>query len=239
SEAVCEQDTRCQFATDLCDVAAGRKCELAGCSVYQLNGECNADPRCTWDATLCTMNPCSQYTAELCCDSVTECSWDTSTSPATCQLKMCYSIALQSACGQNPECMWSAGEDRCVDLDCGAYAEACPCANRDKCFWKNGMPAQCTLARYGMCPLMDVAVVFDGSTRSRDAYGRHPDGLIGVLEQLRAWAKGLPLSGEGYAVADAASPATGATRLSFLQFGTDSNGSASTATGNATAGALS
>ncbi|KAJ9459146.1 hypothetical protein DIPPA_31358, partial [Diplonema papillatum] len=114
--AVCEQDTKCRWATDPCDSAAGPVCELASCSVYLVTTECNGDPRCSMNGTQCQMKPCAEYASELCCDRVTECGWDVSTSPATCQLKTCYRITQPASCGANLECMWSASENRCVDL---------------------------------------------------------------------------------------------------------------------------
>ncbi|KAJ9459156.1 hypothetical protein DIPPA_31345 [Diplonema papillatum] len=236
--ALCAQETECQWATDPCNTTAGPVCQLAGCSAYTVASECNSDPRCSTSTTQCQLKPCAVHASELCCDKVTECGWDVSTSPATCQLKTCYTFTQPASCGANLECMWSLSESRCVDLACAEFSDECSCGQMESCFWKKGVPGLCTFSRYGMCPAMDVVVVFDGSARSAETYGRHPDGFIGVLSRLQEWAQGLPLSGESYIVGDASSLATSAVRLSFLQFRSD-NGAASVVAGKATNGHLS
>ncbi|KAJ9448643.1 hypothetical protein DIPPA_29091 [Diplonema papillatum] len=217
--AACAADSLCAWTiVDPCDPQAGSSCQLAGCILYRNRTECLADSRCVLDPDdQCQNDPCFEYADELCCDRRAECAWNTSTSPASCRLGPCYAVGTEPACEADEACMWAAAAGGCVDLDCRAFGAQCACNQRPGCFWKNSRVPECTAAKYGVCPTMDVVVVFDGSLNMNQQFGRHPAGFVAVIEALRTWASELPLSSESASIGDESPRATELVRLAFVQ----------------------
>eukprot|EP01062_Namystynia_karyoxenos_P083753 TRINITY_DN96_c0_g1_i3.p1 TRINITY_DN96_c0_g1~~TRINITY_DN96_c0_g1_i3.p1 ORF type:complete len:5058 (+),score=1946.10 TRINITY_DN96_c0_g1_i3:478-15174(+) len=242
-ETTCNQDGECDWNTKKSPPECGQK----QCATYDTEVKCGTNSDCTWGTakqpsarrqggtyvfrnelscsvgkgstadydnrykkSVADWKECAQY----CNDNAAVCTCFLLSSSndcvlrSNCEFNLCTKDATQTA----------YAIEQCVQKSCNDETK-CPCKNDPDCFWDEtaGTGGACKTAAFGQCPTMDVAVLFDGSDGMSKAFGRHTNGYVGVVEVLKDWAAGLPLSGESATVGSAA-VATGQTRVAFVQF---------------------
>eukprot|EP00756_Hemistasia_phaeocysticola_P042465 Hpha_TRINITY_DN16972_c1_g1::TRINITY_DN16972_c1_g1_i5::g.55882::m.55882 len=184
---------------------------------------CTGDARCVWGkSNKCEIATCAEYPTERCCDHDPQCHWDGHGSPPFCAQKYCpktYPTSAASAnCEADKECVWDDTKTppQCVALDC-TKLDRCECHKESECYW-DGTNTRCIDPKFGMCPVMDIVVILDGSGSMRMGtfYAGHSHGFNALMEILRDWMVTLPLSGEK-AGEDLGHP-IGGVRLGFIQF---------------------
>ncbi|KAJ9444039.1 Neurogenic locus Notch protein [Diplonema papillatum] len=213
------------------------QCMHAGCKAWTSSTVCKADARCQWVNSKCAFKTCSENDNDECCDARAECHWDLKTTPATCQIKECYTLTTNAKCEANKDCMWNESPKGCVDLHCQFHLTQCACMRNDNCYWKSGSEEQCVAAKYGLCPAMDIVLIFPGSTSMSYKFEHHPNGYLAFTEHIRNWVREIPLT-KAPAGVTTQSGNTEAARVSLIQYGTDGS-AAKIATAPAAKGQLS
>ena len=215
SQDACGVDAKCTWDSKIRGTMAWGPCVLIPCQASDEAG-CLADgKKCEWSTGTpeCVPKKCTPYPDEMTCDHDDACHWNTEESPPGCTQKYCSKHAEQAACKTDSEkCKWSG--QGCVELKCSDLKDGCSCKAVDRCTW-DAKRSACLEGAFGGCPVMDIAVVFDGSGSMSQAFGRHPHGFYAMVEQLRDWVKTLPLSLESAGTMD---PQAGGLRVGFIQF---------------------
>ena len=181
---------------------------------------CDADPSCDWvrgGADPCVVAPCVEHVNEKECEADPKCTFDVAIDPAACTLKPCLRHAGQQACTLDADCMWDADTTTCVPKTCSKHGTECACRKDQQCFW-NANEKRCSEEDFGRCPVMDVALLLDGSGSMLNEFGKHPVGFYAMMEMVRDWVETLPLTGEDQTVGDASKAPKGGLRLGIIQF---------------------
>eukprot|EP01060_Flectonema_neradi_P004115 TRINITY_DN126_c0_g1_i5.p1 TRINITY_DN126_c0_g1~~TRINITY_DN126_c0_g1_i5.p1 ORF type:complete len:2481 (+),score=607.87 TRINITY_DN126_c0_g1_i5:393-7445(+) len=216
SQMACTSDPTCTWVPEIRGTMPWASCVLIPCQATDKVECLQDDKRCEWktEESKCQMKKCAPHHDEKECDHDDECHWDTESSPPVCSPKYCSKYTEQVPCEADSEkCKWSG--NACVNLKCSELVDGCACKAVDKCTW-DAKRSLCMEGAYGGCPVMDIAVVFDGSGSMSQVFGRHPHGFYAMVEQLRDWVKTLPLSAEKAGVAP--TDQSGGIRVGFIQF---------------------
>ena len=162
---------------------------------------CQQMPQCWLQGGKCAINPCAQqYHNEQTCMSTVRCKWLTSSSPPTCGMSQCggymWSDGAQANCVMNSNCYWQPKSvngyaDTCATKTCDVNPDAASCTTMSQCVWRNGA---CKDSTFVQCPMIDVVFLVEATTTMGRAFGRHPNGFMGIVEAIRTWSKSAPLS---------------------------------------------
>ena len=159
---------------------------------------CNSFTSCWWNATTstCSMTPCGVYQTEMSCNGDLSCKWNVSNAPAGCSAAPCKQYMTTQACTTDPTCYWqpfsvNGFADTCAVKTCDVNPDAASCTTMSQCVWRNGA---CKDSTFVQCPMIDVVFLVEATTTMGRAFGRHPNGFMGIVEAIRTWSKSAPLS---------------------------------------------
>eukprot|EP00658_Telonema_sp_P-2_P029769 TRINITY_DN2258_c0_g1_i4.p1 TRINITY_DN2258_c0_g1~~TRINITY_DN2258_c0_g1_i4.p1 ORF type:complete len:697 (+),score=155.60 TRINITY_DN2258_c0_g1_i4:59-2149(+) len=154
-QARCSNDAMCRYDTDLsaCEVrcvnfytynlcATDGRCEWGtsshdGCDAqcqfrYSGQQDCDADPTCFWDGTVCT-KACDKYSTETACTVGNEqCEWDVTNCRRTC--RYAYD-SNENGCTADENCDWNRNGRTC-STKCSTVLEQGRCSADEMCQWK-------------------------------------------------------------------------------------------------------
>ena len=204
---------------------AGQVCQEKHC-VWTKENECNADAVCNWENNNCVVNDCYQHGTELLCVQDDKCEWDTANC-GICNEKYCQKYNNKAACDSDikNECRFDDATQSCVDKNCVDYnngalysaGASCPCKSDATCqFDTTTTPPLCKATEFENCPNLDIAITFDGSCSTNNAFGQHPSGFEGMLAAVHDWIVTAPLTGE--AAGKTSTDTNGRMRLAINQY---------------------
>lgn len=199
NQNACVADTAnaCAWSTDG-GVDACFQSQCAGLS----QAACGSLVQCSWNGGLgrCDVGYCGFHVNEKNCAADRKCLWNVGQTPAACGPQPCRILNNdadpRTACAANPSCVWSLQSqngyaDMCVPLTCDYITTSCGCAAMSGCVWRND---QCRDSRFVQCKPTDVVFLVEATNNMNMAFGRHPNGFIGIVEAIRTWSRQAPLS---------------------------------------------
>ena len=154
--------------------------------------------QCKWENSACVFNMCGLQTTEKECGDTVQCGWSVATAPGLCKPAKCtgYNLDVNTkkdnckAKEATLDCKWST-VNGCELMTCAMLTNSSHCAQRGDCVWRG---SQCKDNRFVQCPGIDIVVAVEATKMMSQTFGRHPNGFLGVIEQLREWGDELPFS---------------------------------------------
>eukprot|EP00756_Hemistasia_phaeocysticola_P014937 Hpha_TRINITY_DN15373_c2_g2::TRINITY_DN15373_c2_g2_i1::g.87622::m.87622 len=232
---------------DLCltpEDARDTKTAHPGCSAFGTAKSCTDTGYCNWDDARnprCQLDGCASYDSEKDCDHDPRCKWTVDNAGVeVCSTKYCVlRHGDQSTCNNDPQCHWTevmvvpetnptSTTMMCQEFNCAVITDRCECSQHASCRWvasQQGGTGTCAKDGFDTCPGADIVFVMDASGSMNAKFGSHSNGYYGMIEQIRAWVKEAPFTGEPSSVQAASTKAEGF-RAGFVSFGrpTQSNG---------------
>ena len=171
------------------------------CATLTNPASCAQRLDCAWSSNACSANYCGLHRTEEGCQADTACQWSTGTAVAACIPAPCtfYDTdpsTLKQNCQSDANCLFSSAavnrvKDTCLLKTCDRMKRSCDCAKVPGCLWRNDT---CKDDTFVQCPAMDVMFAIEATPVMKQAFGRHPNGYVGILEAIRTWAKQAPFS---------------------------------------------
>jgi len=192
----CGKETGCEWT--------GTTCVEDLCKLQTTSTGCATLSQCTWSLTAgnCRRNICGLHSTEDDCSNDYQCKWSISATPAACVPAPCtyYNTDMDTAKAMctldSANCQWSPKsvnglKDMCVLKTCELQNRSCDCANLNGCIWRNNT---CKSNPFVQCPATDVIFLVEASPVMERAFGRHPNGFVGILQAIKGWSDVAPFS---------------------------------------------
>eukprot|EP01061_Rhynchopus_euleeides_P047158 TRINITY_DN9306_c0_g1_i3.p1 TRINITY_DN9306_c0_g1~~TRINITY_DN9306_c0_g1_i3.p1 ORF type:complete len:615 (+),score=179.70 TRINITY_DN9306_c0_g1_i3:1-1845(+) len=225
TEGRCSTKTSCQWLAPNQSPTAAPSTLVALCAEKQCQhasqADCGKDDACKWDGKTCVETECAKLRNEKDCDHNPKCHMDLTKDPQVCVTTECAKHDSQDPCDNDAKCMWTKvnNVDVCVPKTCEKHGKRCDCQSDPDCVWHHDPNrVYCTSPHFDACPDIDLAIMIDGSGSMKAQFGSHKHGFYGLIEMMRDWLKGVPLTGHDHTVgADVPITAKGF-RVTFIQF---------------------
>jgi len=179
-------------------IFTGSECVQDPCREMTDAAACRGFAQCEWKSGTCQRNACGMRQTETECVATDECLWNMTLAPAACGPAPCTSLnanptTAQILCGQDSRCTWSTAgpAPRCIVNECELLTDSCSCNRQASCLWRNN---SCTQNAFAQCPATDVVFLVEATPVMMEAFGRHPNGVVGVVEAIRSWSSEAPFS---------------------------------------------